>query len=180
MSSYKYLTEEVCSGLNINFNYIKSRNNGFTYVIQIIHYFRMKDMYKIYLANKKYNRKYIYNYCYFDFDNIFKTCTKYDDMENEIEKISKATINIIKIFISNAEFYQLDKNINMYKVSKNVIHTLYNYLLIFQDINCDNIIETDENNRLSDIIYAFNLYYYILNNENMLSDYEINKLYDNV
>lgn len=174
MSSYEYETEKICRKLNIELHDLVHNDYGYSCVIQFMHYYRMKDIYDISINNKTYNRTYLFKY--FDYENLFKTGFNRIEMGFQLHEMRYNKNQCLNTFISNYQFYRLDRNINMYYASKNIIQTLYKYASLFENNSENPISESDENNCLNDLIYAFNLYYTMLNKENMISDDEMNKL----
>ena len=174
MSSYEYETEKTCRKLNLELHDLVHSDYGYNCAIQFMHYYRMKDIYDISINNKTYNRTYLFKY--FDYENLFKTGFNRIEMGFQLHEMRYNKNQCLNTFISNYQFYRLDRNINMYYVSKNIIQTLYKYASLFENNNENPISESDENNCLNDLIYAFNLYYTMLNKENMISDDEMDKL----
>ncbi len=173
---YEFNTLKACRKLNLELSDLNHSDYGYNCVIQIMHYYRMKDMYDIYINNKTYNRTYIFKY--YDYEQVFKngfnryiTGFKIQDMRNEKN-------NLLNMFVSNYHFYKSDRNMNMFYASVNLLKRIYDYILIFEEHK--KFDSTLENNRLNDMIYAFNLYYTMLHKESLLSDNEMEKLMNEV
>ncbi len=174
-ASYEYLTEKTCKNLNIKISDLIYSDYGYNCMIQFIHYYRMKDMYDTYIQNKKYNRKFIFNN--YDYHRLFSNGFNYYEFSFQLHEMRNNKNKMLNIFVSNLQFYKMDKNIPMFLVSKNLIYILYKYASLFENKDKKkHISQIDENNCLNDIIYGFNLYYYMLNKETFLSENEMNNL----
>lgn len=176
VESYEYNTQKACNKLNIQLTDIEHNNYGYSCAIKIMHYYRMKDMYDICINNKKYNRK--YSFKYYDYEQVFKDGFNHFETGFMIQDMRKEKNDMLNIFASNYHFYRHDKNINMFYVSVNLLKRIYDYILFFEEQK-DKETEFNsnlENHRLNDMIYAFNLYYTMLNKEDLINDHDFNKL----
>jgi hypothetical protein len=173
--SFEFNSEKACRKLNLELSDIEHNNYGYSYAIQIMHYYRFKDMYDICVNNKKYNRK--YSFKYYDYETVFKNGFNRFEMGFVIQNMRNEKNNMLNIFVSNYHFYRHDKNMNMFYASVNLLKRIYDYILFFEKEESETEFNSNfENNRLNDMIYAFNLYYTMLNKEKFLSDRDMNNL----
>ncbi len=176
--TYEFNTLKACRKLNLELSDLNHSDYGYNCVIQIMHYYRMKDMYDIYINNKKYNRKYIFKY--YDYEQVFKTGFNRFETGFMIQNMRNEKNNLLNMFVSNYHFYKSDRNMNMFYSSVNLLKRIYDYILIFEEDKENEFDSTLENNRLNDMISAFNLYYTLLHKESLLSDNEMEKLINEV
>ncbi len=175
MSSYEFSTEKMCRKLNMGPTDVQYSEYGYSCAIQIMHYYRLKDMYDAHINNKTYNRTYLYKY--YDYEQVFKNGFNRYDLGFTLNNMRNSKNNILKACEYNFKFYQYDNNEIMFQVCKNLVRTIYIYAQLFEKENEPHIIcQVEENDYLNDMIYAFHLYYTMLNKEQFLSEDEMNKL----
>jgi hypothetical protein len=184
----EYLTEKACIKINtylrshindyveLNVTNLTHSDYGYQVVIEFMHYYRMKDMYDMYMNNKRYKRKFYFKY--YDYENMFKTGFNRVEMSNHLHNLRFSKNNKLNDYVSNFHFYKADKNAIMYCVTVNVLKTMYQYADYFESLknNANEYNIDTENHYLNDMIYAFHLYYTMLNKETFLSENEMDTL----
>ncbi len=187
-TNLELLTEITCrklnSHLNLNLNYVNLEHSDYGYAnaIQIMHYYRLKDMFDLYNENKRYKRKYYFKY--YDYESLHKSGFNKFELGFMIHDLRTMKNVMINEYITNYYFYKYDKNVKMCSVCGNLIKTMINYVSYFDNLKKKEASEIDpnyfnpdfENHYLNDMIYAFNLYYTMLNSESFLSDSEMSNL----
>lgn len=165
---YKFKTEKYARKVNLQLSDLVHSNYGYSCVIQIMNYCRSKDIYDSYVNNKKYNRKFFFKY--YDYEFLFYNRFTIQNMEKDKH-------DMLKQFVLNYHFYRFDEN-NMFYISINLLKRINDYILFFENENNREMEFNSilENHYLNDMIYAFNLYYTMLNKEEFLSNREMNNL----
>ncbi len=185
MIDLQLLTENACRKLNsecnsnLNLINLKHSTYGYQIAMEFMHYYRMRDIYEIYNQNKRYKRKYYFKY--YDYEGLFKNGFNKNQMNNQLLHLRSSKNEKIKIYVSNYQFYKRDKNKSMFIVTCNLLETMYNYADYFDNLHTSsaelNHFNPDiENHYLNDMIYAFHLYYTMLDKEMLLSSDEMDKL----
>ncbi len=172
---YELITEKYARKFNLELSDLVHSDYGYSCAIQIMHYYRFKDMYSAYIHKKSYNRHFLFKY--YDYQNAFKNGFNHFETGFMIQIMRKDKNDMLNHFVSNYHFYRYDKNSNMLYVSVNLLKRIYDYITLFEEMNEDKEFNTIlENHRLNDMICAFNLYYTMLNKEQFLSTDEMHNL----
>jgi hypothetical protein len=171
---YESMTKKYANKFNLELSDLVHSDYGYSCALKIMHYYRIKDMYDICVNNKKYNRTFLFRY--YDYETVFKNGFNRFEMGFVIQNMRNEKNNMLNHFVSNYHFYRHDKNNNMFYASINLLKRIYEYILIFEQEKESEFNSILENNRLNDMIYAFHLYYTMLNKEEFLSDREIHNL----
>ncbi len=86
---------------------------------------------------------------------------------------------ILDTHVSNYRFYYYDKNMKMYYATKNLIKQFFYYCQFMETWNVDESADSffqKEAVYVMNIVHAYNLFYYMLDQEMIISDLEMDRL----
>ena len=149
---------------------IPTRSQSRDNVCIFVKYYRAKFAYDA----KKSEKPYVGDH-YMIFPDFYSKMVDTQDLLKYRE--SKNTI--LNAMVSNFRFYYYEKNSKMYHATKHVIRQLYIYCEFIENFDHSMTFQSyfqKETIYVMNIIHAYNLFYYLLDQESILTDDQMNRL----